>query len=153
MNGIGAQRGDLLQRNVDFHLQVSDVLERDSTEVCTGVARTKEQSPTACPQPDPANGLQRPSDFEGQTRAQLILARKTSLQSKAEYICADLSSQPNFSLHPSGGPYIYRTNPHGDQSSVKSRTGLTLTFVGRRSTQSSGRSTSRVSRGIARLQP
>src|SRR5580658_8913342 len=29
MRGIGAQRGDLLQRNVEFHLQVSDVLERD----------------------------------------------------------------------------------------------------------------------------
>ena len=28
-SGIGAQRGDLLQRNVEFHLQVSDVLERD----------------------------------------------------------------------------------------------------------------------------
>ena len=29
MSGVGAQRGDLLQRNVEFHLQVSDVLERD----------------------------------------------------------------------------------------------------------------------------
>jgi hypothetical protein len=29
MSGIGAQRGDLLQRNVEFHLQVSDVLEGD----------------------------------------------------------------------------------------------------------------------------
>jgi hypothetical protein len=29
MSGIGAQRGDLLQRNVEFHLRVSDVLERD----------------------------------------------------------------------------------------------------------------------------
>jgi hypothetical protein len=29
IGGIGAQRGDLLQRNVEFHLQVSDVLERD----------------------------------------------------------------------------------------------------------------------------
>jgi hypothetical protein len=29
MGGIGAQRGDLLQRNVEYHLQVSDVLERD----------------------------------------------------------------------------------------------------------------------------
>ena len=29
MSGIGAQCGDLLQRNVEFHLQVSDVLERD----------------------------------------------------------------------------------------------------------------------------
>jgi hypothetical protein len=28
-SGIGAQRGNLLQRNVEFHLQVSDVLERD----------------------------------------------------------------------------------------------------------------------------
>ena len=29
MDAIGAQRADLLQRNVEFHLQVSDVLERD----------------------------------------------------------------------------------------------------------------------------
>ena len=29
MEGIGAQRGELLERNVEFHLQVSDVLERN----------------------------------------------------------------------------------------------------------------------------
>ena len=29
MSGIGGERGDLLQRNVEYHLQVSDVLERD----------------------------------------------------------------------------------------------------------------------------
>jgi hypothetical protein len=29
MNGVGAQRGDLLRRNVEFHLRVSDVLDRD----------------------------------------------------------------------------------------------------------------------------
>ena len=29
MSGIGAVRGELLQRNVEYHLQVSDVLERD----------------------------------------------------------------------------------------------------------------------------
>jgi hypothetical protein len=29
MDAIGAQRADLLQRNVEFHLEVSDVLERD----------------------------------------------------------------------------------------------------------------------------
>jgi hypothetical protein len=29
MTGVGAQRGGLLQRNVEYHLQVSDVLERD----------------------------------------------------------------------------------------------------------------------------
>ncbi|MGC1297448.1 MAG: hypothetical protein WA869_20650 [Alloacidobacterium sp.] len=29
MSGIGAERGELLERNVEFHLQVSDVLERD----------------------------------------------------------------------------------------------------------------------------
>jgi hypothetical protein len=29
MSGIGAERGDLLQRNVEYHLQVSDVAERD----------------------------------------------------------------------------------------------------------------------------
>jgi hypothetical protein len=31
MSGIRPQRGDLLQRNVEFHLQVSDVLERDGS--------------------------------------------------------------------------------------------------------------------------
>jgi hypothetical protein len=29
MSGIGAERGELLQRNVEYHLQVSDVLDRD----------------------------------------------------------------------------------------------------------------------------
>jgi hypothetical protein len=29
MDAVGAERGDLLQRNVEYHLQVSDVLERD----------------------------------------------------------------------------------------------------------------------------
>ena len=29
MSGIGGERGDLLERNVEYHLQVSDVLERD----------------------------------------------------------------------------------------------------------------------------
>ena len=36
--------------------------------------------------------------LKGQTRAQLILARRITLHPKAEYICADLSSRPNFSL-------------------------------------------------------
>ena len=30
MSGIGAERGDLLERNVEYHLQVSDVQERDA---------------------------------------------------------------------------------------------------------------------------
>ena len=34
MSGIGAQRGDLLRRNVEFHLQVSDVLDRDGYDSC-----------------------------------------------------------------------------------------------------------------------
>ncbi len=46
---------------------------------------------TACPQPGTENGLQRPTDLEGQTRAQLIMARRADLHQKAEYICADLS--------------------------------------------------------------
>ena len=53
---------------------------------------------TACPQPGTENGLQRPTDLEGQTRAQLIMARRADLHLKAEYICADLSSRPRFSL-------------------------------------------------------
>ena len=35
---------------------------------------------------------------KGQIRALLILATRTTLHPKAEYICADLSSRPNFSL-------------------------------------------------------
>jgi hypothetical protein len=61
---------------------------------------------TACLQPDVTNGLQGPTSFKGQTRAHLILARRDDLQLKAEYICADLSSRPNFSLQSRGGPYI-----------------------------------------------
>jgi hypothetical protein len=61
---------------------------------------------TACLQPDVTNGLQGPTSFKGQTRAHLILARRDDLHLKAEYICADLSSRPNFSLQSRGGPYI-----------------------------------------------
>jgi hypothetical protein len=32
MSGIGAERGDLLQRNAEYHLQVSDVVERDGLD-------------------------------------------------------------------------------------------------------------------------
>jgi len=52
--------------------------------------------------------FKRPTDLEGQTRAQLIMARRTSLHSKAEYICADLSLDQNFPLQSCGGPYIKR---------------------------------------------
>ena len=38
--------------------------------------------------------------------AQLIMARRTSLHPKAEYICADLSCRPNFPLQSRGGAYI-----------------------------------------------
>ena len=53
---------------------------------------------------------ERPTDLEGQTRAQLIMARSADLHTKAEYICADLSSRPNFPLQSRGGPYIPDTN-------------------------------------------
>jgi len=65
---------------------------------------------TACLQPGTENGLQRPTDLEGQTRAQLIMARRADLHSKAEYICADLSSRPNYPLQSCGGPYILGTD-------------------------------------------
>ena len=52
---------------------------------------------------------QRPSDLSGPRRAHLILARRTSLHPKAEYICADLSSRPNFPLQSRGGSYIVGT--------------------------------------------
>ena len=42
---------------------------------------------------------------------------ETDLQSKAEYICADLSSRPSaFPLQSCGGPYIINTYPAGDLS-------------------------------------
>jgi hypothetical protein len=41
---------------------------------------------------------EQPTDLKGQTRAQLIMARRTDLRLKAEYICADLSSRPRFPL-------------------------------------------------------
>jgi Transposase IS116/IS110/IS902 family len=65
------------------------------TKVCTGAARTKEQSQLCARNLVPRNGLQRPTDLEGPTRAQLIMARRADLHPKAEYICADLSSRPN----------------------------------------------------------
>ena len=34
------------------------------------------------------------------------MARRNDLHIKAEYICADLSSRPNFPLQSCGGPYI-----------------------------------------------
>jgi hypothetical protein len=64
---------------------------------------------TACPQPGTENGLQRPTDLKGQTRAKLIMARRADLHQKAEYICADLSSRPNFPLQSCGGQYILGT--------------------------------------------
>jgi hypothetical protein len=36
MSSIGAERGDLLQRNVEYHLQVSDVAERDGYDASLG---------------------------------------------------------------------------------------------------------------------
>jgi len=53
---------------------------------------------------------EQPTDLKGQTRAQLIMARRADFHKKAEYICADLSSRPNFPLQSCGGPYILGTN-------------------------------------------
>ena len=44
--------------------------------------------------------------FAKRVIAQLIMARRADLHPKAEYICADLSSLPNFPLQSCGGPYI-----------------------------------------------
>jgi hypothetical protein len=69
------------------------------TEVCTGAARTKEQSQRRVRSLVPRMvSKEQPTDLEGQTRAQLIMARRTSLRSKAEYICADSSPRPRFAL-------------------------------------------------------
>jgi hypothetical protein len=54
---------------------------------------------------------EQPTDLEGQTRAQLIMAGRDDLHSKAEYICTDLSSRPNFPLQSHGGPYIRGNDP------------------------------------------
>jgi len=74
---------------------------------------------TACLKSGPENGLQRSTDFEGQTRAQLILARRTILHPKAEYICADLSPRPNFPLQSCGGPYISGSSRNTDSTSIE----------------------------------
>jgi hypothetical protein len=91
---------------------------------------------TACPQPGTENGLQRPTDLEGQTRAQLIMARRADLHPKAEYICADLSSRPNFPLQSCGGPYILVTdisqsndNTSRWQPAARSRRGRRLRLI------------------------
>jgi hypothetical protein len=54
---------------------------------------------TACPQLDTENGLQRSTDLEGQTRAQLIMARRANLPLKIEYTCvAQTCLSTNLSL-------------------------------------------------------
>jgi hypothetical protein len=64
------------------------------TEVCKGVARTKEQSQRRVRNLLLRMVLKDRRVLKGQTRAQLILARRTTLHPKAVYICADLSSRP-----------------------------------------------------------
>jgi hypothetical protein len=85
------------------------------TEVCTGTARTKEQSQRRVRSLLPRMvSKEQPTDLEGQTRAQLIMARRTSLHPKAEYICADLSSRPTlFPCSRAAEPYIPVTLPCG----------------------------------------
>jgi hypothetical protein len=69
------------------------------TEVCRGAARTKEQSQRRVRSlVTRMVSKEQPTDLEGQTRAQLIMARRADLHPKAEYICADSSSRPNLTL-------------------------------------------------------
>ena len=67
---------------------------------------------TACLKPGPRNGLQRPTDFKGQTRAQLILARRTDLHLKAVYICADLSLDQTSPCSPAADHTFRGTSMH-----------------------------------------
>jgi len=60
-------------------------------------------------------------------RAQLIIARIADLHTKAEYICADLCSRPNFPLQSCGGPHIPITD-HG-HAAVRFRWGALRSCV------------------------
>jgi hypothetical protein len=84
------------------------------TEVCKGI-KDERTVRTACPQPAVTNGLQRPTSLEGKTHAQLILAKRTTLHLKAEYICADMPSRPTFPLQSRAGPYIRNSLFRGRQ--------------------------------------
>ena len=49
--------------------------------------------------------------YKDRHAAELIVARRDDLHSKAEYIAADLSIARSFSLQSCGGPYIIITYP------------------------------------------
>jgi hypothetical protein len=80
------------------------------TEVCIRIARTKEQSKRRVCNLIPIMVFNDRPTCKDRHAAELILARSTRLHQKAEYIAADLSSRPNFSLQSRGRPYIIGNN-------------------------------------------
>jgi hypothetical protein len=61
---------------------------------------------TACPQPAVTNGPQRPTGLEGQTHAQLILARRTTLHQRPNTFAQTCLLDQTFPLQSPCGPYI-----------------------------------------------
>ena len=55
---------------------------------------------------NPENGLKRPTDLKGQTRAQLIMARTARSPPKGRIHLRRLVFSTNFPLQSCGGPYI-----------------------------------------------
>ncbi len=68
------------------------------TEVCTGTAKTKEQSQRRAFNLIPIMVSSDRPTYKDRHAAELIMARRDVLHSKAEYIAADLSLAPKLSL-------------------------------------------------------
>jgi hypothetical protein len=81
------------------------------TEVCTGTAKTKERSQRRAFNLIPIMVFNDRPTCKDRHAAELIMARRHILHSKAEYIAADLSIRSEaFPLQSCGGPYIVGTD-------------------------------------------
>ena len=78
------------------------------TEVCTGTARTKEQSQRRAFNLIPKMVSNDRPTCKDRHAAELIMARRNDLHSKTEYIAADFLRLDTFPLQSCGGPYIVR---------------------------------------------
>src|SRR5438445_477974 len=76
------------------------------TEVCTGTARTKEQSQRRAFNLIPKMVSNDRPTCKDRHAAELIMARRNDLHSKTEYIAADFLRLDTFPLQSCGGPYI-----------------------------------------------
>src|SRR5437879_7779347 len=77
------------------------------TEVCTGTARTKEQSQRRAFNLIPKMVSNDRPTCKDRHAAELIMARRNDLHSKTEYIAADFLRLDTFPLQSCGGPYIF----------------------------------------------